>query len=75
MPQWTVEFADEYPSAAVLGVDLSPIQPTYVPVNCSFRVDNVEADWMPDESYDYIHVRAMVAAIKSWPRLFEQAFE
>lgn len=72
--QWAIEFADEHPSATVLGVDLSPIQPAYVPVNCSFRVDNVEADWIPEEKFDFIHSRAMIAAIKSWPKFISQAF-
>ena len=35
--QWAIEFAEEHPSALVLGVDLSPIQPPHVPVNCSFK--------------------------------------
>jgi trans-aconitate methyltransferase len=67
--------ADEYPSAHVLGIDLSPIQPEYVPVNCSFRIDNVESDWVPEETYDLIHARAMISGIKDWPQLFKQAFE
>ena len=73
--QWAIEFAEEHPSALVLGVDLSPIQPPHVPVNCSFRVDNAEADWILEEKYDFIHVRAMILAIKNWPRLIEQAFQ
>jgi trans-aconitate methyltransferase len=70
-----MEFADKHPSAKVLGVDLSPIQPASVPPNCSFRVDNVEEDWIPEEKFDYIHSRAMVAGIKDWKRFFEQSFE
>ncbi|KAF2672387.1 S-adenosyl-L-methionine-dependent methyltransferase [Microthyrium microscopicum] len=72
---WTIEFADDYPNASVLGVDLSPIQPAYVPVNCSFRVDNVETDWVHEETYDFIHSRAMVAALKDWPGFIQQAFD
>jgi hypothetical protein len=70
-----MEFADEHPNSKVLGIDLSPIQATNVPVNCSFRVDNLEADWAPNEKYDFIHSRAMIGAIKSWPRFISQAFE
>src|SRR5947209_1091117 len=33
---WAMEFADQFPSAVVLGNDLSPIQPSWVPPNCSF---------------------------------------
>jgi Methyltransferase domain len=73
--QWAIEFADDHPSTTVLGIDISPIQPSYVPINCSFRIDNIEADWVPDEKFDLIHSRAMVGAIKSWPQFFTQAFE
>lgn len=69
-----MEFAEGYPSANVLGIDLSPIQPPEVPPNCSFRVDDVESEWVAHEKYDYIHSRAMVAAVRNWPRLFDQAF-
>lgn len=30
---WAVDMGDAYPSAEVIGVDLSPIQPTFVPPN------------------------------------------
>ena len=33
---WCVEVADEYPTAQVVGMSLSPIQPTEVPPNCEF---------------------------------------
>jgi len=71
---WAMQFADEHPSAKVLGVDLSPIQPPQVPPNCSFRVDDVELDWIDEEKYDFIHSRAMLAGLKNWPKLMEQAF-
>lgn len=66
---------DEYPSADILGIDLSPIQPVWVPPNVRFIVDDVEADWVqPANSLDYIHVRGMGTAIKNFPRLMEQAY-
>lgn len=33
---WAIDFADAYPMCDVLGTDLSPIQPQYVPVNCRY---------------------------------------
>ncbi|PMB73726.1 Secondary metabolism regulator LAE1 [Beauveria bassiana] len=30
---WAIEFGDRYPSAEITGLDLSPIQPTWVPPN------------------------------------------
>jgi hypothetical protein len=50
---------DEYPSAQILGIDLSPIQPAWVPSNVKFRVDDVTLDWMePENFYDFVHVCA-----------------
>ncbi|KAI2376329.1 hypothetical protein LOY93_000294 [Ophidiomyces ophidiicola] len=42
---WAMEFADRFPSAEVIGNDLSPIQPSFVPPNVKFVVDDVEAEW------------------------------
>ncbi|RAR12600.1 S-adenosyl-L-methionine-dependent methyltransferase [Stemphylium lycopersici] len=71
---WAIEFADEHPSARVLGTDLSPIQPDQVPPNCEFLIDDCEQDWIFRQMFDYIHSRAMVAAVKDWDRFFEQAY-
>jgi hypothetical protein len=30
---WTIDMADQYPMAEVVGTDLSPIQPSWVPPN------------------------------------------
>lgn len=70
---WPIHFGDAYPSASVVGVDLSPIQPQWVPPNVRFSVDDVELDWT-DDMYDYIHCRYMAASIRDWPTLISQAF-
>jgi hypothetical protein len=53
-----MEVADEYPSVAVKGVDLSPIQPVAVPINVDFIVDdlNDELDFN-DGSMDLVQSR------------------
>ncbi|KAH7333389.1 methyltransferase [Rhexocercosporidium sp. MPI-PUGE-AT-0058] len=74
---WAIDFADEHPEATVVGNDLSPIQPSWVPPNLKFVVDDVEAPWAAEElsTYDYIHGRSMSGSISSWPNLFTQAFQ
>lgn len=73
---WAIEMADQFPSATVLGVDLSPIQPEWVPPNVRFMVDDVESPWLhPSNYFDYIHSRHTVMAIKDWPRLFRRSLE
>ena len=42
---WCIDMAEEYPSAQVLGIDLSPVQPDWVPPNCRFEVDDFELEW------------------------------
>lgn len=66
--------ADKYPSAAVEGLDLSAIQPTYVPPNLKFVIDDIEEEWVyrPD-SYDYIHCRHVAQTIKNKPQLLQRA--
>ncbi|KAF4964448.1 hypothetical protein FSARC_7634 [Fusarium sarcochroum] len=72
---WSMDFADEHPEAEVTGVDLSPIQPTFVPPNVSFFVDDLEAEWAYGRPFDFIYLRAMTGSIRDWPKLFSQAFE
>lgn len=71
---WAIEMGDLFPSANVLGIDLSPIQPDWVPSNVHFVVDDAESEWLyPENHFDYIHSRHTVMAIKDWPRLYRQA--
>lgn len=42
---WCIEMADKYPDCQVLGTDLSPVQPSWVPPNCRFDVDDFEQEW------------------------------
>src|SRR6266498_2013818 len=73
---WAIEFADKYPSAEVIGVDTAAVQPQDVPVNLQFEVDDIENDWLwPKNTFDFIHVREVVLAIRNWPRLIRQAYE
>lgn len=72
---WAIEYAQEHPNTQVVGVDLSPIQPTMVPPNCSFIIDNAEQDWLYDKKFDFIHARMLVLGIHDWPRFFRQAWD
>ncbi|RDA83759.1 hypothetical protein CP532_4989 [Ophiocordyceps camponoti-leonardi (nom. inval.)] len=73
---WAIEIGDQFPSAHVLGVDLSPIQPDWLPPNVRFLVDDVESTWLyPRNHFDYIHSRHTVMAVRDWRRLFRQAYE
>ena len=73
-----MEFADLHPEAEVIGIDLSPIQPEYVPPNCRFIVDDIESEWPYDpatEQFDYIHLRTMCGSISDWDKLLGQIYK
>ncbi|KAI1140752.1 S-adenosyl-L-methionine-dependent methyltransferase [Hypoxylon sp. FL0543] len=73
---WAIEMGDAYPGANVLGIDLSPIQPPWVPPNVRFMVDDVESPWLhPKNHFDYIHSRHTIMAIKDWQKLLRTSYE
>ncbi|KAJ8066621.1 hypothetical protein OCU04_005668 [Sclerotinia nivalis] len=72
---WATEFAEQYPSAQIIGTDLSPIQPVYVPPNCSFEVNDAEEPWTYSHKFDYIHGRAMLSCFSDPAGLITSAYE
>jgi SAM-dependent methyltransferase len=72
---WALDIAAEFPSAEVIGTDLSPIQPLWVLPNVQFIVEDAESEWVyAENSFDYIHSRSMMGSIKDWDTLLQQAF-
>lgn len=74
---WAVEIADKFPAASVVGTDLSPIQPLWVPPNLQFYIDDAESEWLFDdgEKFDFIHGRALCGGIANWPKFYAQAYD
>jgi len=72
---WAIEFAQKYPSANVVGSDLSPIQPEFVPPNCQFEVNDVEEEWSYTQKFDYIHGRALTACFRDPSFVLASAFD
>ena len=70
---WAIDFADIYPTASVLGTDISPIQSEWVPPNCKFQIDDANEDWVFPDPFDYIHCRQVPMVEQK--RLFRQSFE
>lgn len=87
---WAIDFADARPETQVIATDLSYIQPTWVPPNLTFQIDDAESDWNFNQSsssssssdpdgdsgskFDYIHIRSMAGSIADWPRLLSRAY-
>ncbi|KAF2009447.1 S-adenosyl-L-methionine-dependent methyltransferase [Aaosphaeria arxii CBS 175.79] len=72
---WAIDMGDKYPSAEVLGNDISPIQPSLVPPNVKFEVDDLEDEWVYSSKFDLIHARYLACAIRDWPKLMAQAYK
>ncbi|KAK0702802.1 S-adenosyl-L-methionine-dependent methyltransferase [Lasiosphaeris hirsuta] len=62
---WAIEVADMYPGAEVTGVDLSPIQPEWMPPNVHFIIDDMEDTWLAGDGFDFVHLRNVVPILKS----------
>jgi len=72
---WAIDMADTYPSAQVIGNDLSPIQPNWVPANCQFEVDDFTKPWAHSRnSFDFVHARGIYGSVGSWPILLREAY-
>ncbi|KAI5811886.1 S-adenosyl-L-methionine-dependent methyltransferase [Pyronema omphalodes] len=70
---WAIDMADQYPMAEVIGTDLSPIQPQWVPANCRFEVDDAMLEWtFKDDSFDFIHGRNIASGVSDWNHLMSE---
>jgi hypothetical protein len=68
--------AEQYPSAAVIGIDISKIQPDMVPQNVIFLIDNFNSRaYREVKRYDVIHGRWLDGSVWDWPGLFGKCFE
>ncbi|KAF6828172.1 hypothetical protein CPLU01_08651 [Colletotrichum plurivorum] len=71
---WAIHMGELYPDAKILGNDLSAIQPTWIPTNVKFEIDDVESDWL-GERYDYIFSRYMCGSIGDWPKYMRRVYD
>ncbi|KDN70928.1 putative TAM domain methyltransferase [Colletotrichum sublineola] len=72
---WAIDFADAFPAAQVLGVDLSPIQPEWAPPNCTFELDDLEKSWTWNEPFDFIYCRAMEGCFADAPKMVRKIYK
>ncbi|KAK5098609.1 hypothetical protein LTR70_002497 [Exophiala xenobiotica] len=72
---WAIEIGDLYPAAQVIGTDVSPIQPNWLPPNVSFQIDDATDSWaFPQNHFDFIHIRCLGGSVRDWPALLRQAY-
>lgn len=59
----------------MLGIDLSPIQPEWLPENVRFMVDDCEAEWLNGSDWDYAHFRQMAGIVAQIDKVIHQTAE
>lgn len=72
---WCIDMGDTYPTAEIIGVDISANMPIMVPPNVRFEVDDVEDSWTYSQPFNFIHSRYMAGSIVDWENLMRQCFE
>ncbi|PGG99606.1 hypothetical protein AJ79_08466 [Helicocarpus griseus UAMH5409] len=72
---WAIDMGGRPFSNKVIGNDIAASQPTTVPPNVRFEIDDIEQDWIYSSKFDFIHMRMMSGALRNWPRLMQQVFE
>ncbi|KAM7195522.1 Trans-aconitate 2-methyltransferase [Rhypophila sp. PSN 637] len=71
---WAIEMGEQFPGSEVLGLDLSPIQPQWVPPNVRFVIDDVEDEWASGGGWDFVHFRSMALVLRDLQRAVDQSF-
>ncbi|KAF9782006.1 hypothetical protein IL306_011786 [Fusarium sp. DS 682] len=70
-----IDFADEHPQVEVIGTDISPIQPSWVPPNVKFEIEDCTQPWtFSPDSFDFIYMRYLYGSISDWSALFQEAY-
>lgn len=54
----------KFPSAHVIGNDISPIQPKWVAPNIEFLVEDFEQEWEYErDHFDFVHARCLAGYV------------
>ncbi|KAH7351238.1 S-adenosyl-L-methionine-dependent methyltransferase [Rhexocercosporidium sp. MPI-PUGE-AT-0058] len=72
---WAIDVAEKHPEADVKGIDVSPIQPSWVPPNCRFELDDFNLEWQDSNKFDLIHARELLGSVPDWPKFYEKCFK
>ena len=72
---WAIAMGEKYTSAEVTATDISVFQPTDVPLNVLFQVDDVTEEWTFTEAFDFIHIRNLSGAFSDWTSIYREAFK
>lgn len=72
---WAIDFADEFPETEVTATDIRTSQPTWVPPNLKFEVDDMNLEWTwPENHFDFVHYRVLYGCVRDWEELYTKTF-
>lgn len=70
---WCIQMAEDNPDAAIVGMDISPIQPQNKPDNVEFLIHDMEKQWpFPDEHFDFIQLSLVQGNVADWGELMQK---
>ncbi|KAJ5685877.1 hypothetical protein N7536_008496 [Penicillium majusculum] len=73
---WALDIAEKFPTARVIGNDISAIQPNWVTPNVEFIIEDFENEWLYEkESFDFIHARLLSGCVADWSQFFARIFD
>ena len=68
--EWAIAVGERFPAAEVVAIDITGCQPTAVPPNVFFEVDDALHEWTYTEPFDFIHIRGLTGAFSDWGALY-----
>ncbi|PTB40386.1 hypothetical protein M441DRAFT_81117 [Trichoderma asperellum CBS 433.97] len=71
---WAIDFADKHKNAVVIGTDISPIQPQWVPPNLKFCIQNISHWNFSNNDIDFVHCRLLNGCIPDWYTYFQKVY-
>ncbi|KAL8691422.1 MAG: hypothetical protein Q9218_003358 [Villophora microphyllina] len=72
---WAIAVAERFPNAEVIATDITCFQPTDVPPNVFFEIDDAQEEWTYTEPFDFIHIRGLSGAFSNWSAVYAQAYQ
>ena len=73
---WALAMAEHYPKAVIIATDVSAYpQPTNIPPNVIFQIDDAREEWTYKLPFDMIHIRGLSGAFPNWAHIYMQAFK
>ena len=75
---WAIAMGEQYVNADVIGTDIAKIQPSAVPLNVFFEIDDAEEEggWTyPEDEFSLIHYRTMMGAFRDWGHIYKETYK